>query len=168
MDLSGPEPCYSSETERTAYMPRLSLLLGAAFFVYGCGWIEPPPSSEAELIGTQWRLGRIVDEGGDVVYTRRSGERYHFLLHDDGTAEGRNACNACEGDYDVGDGDRLSISLSCTEMACGPDLEFPHLSYPDLLASVETYELTDGRLRMEATSRDGSRYVLYHFPFAGR
>lgn len=140
--------------------------LVAALLLSGCSWFdfpEPAPPPDA-LTDTPWRLDSIAVGDEPAFVPEGEQEVYDVVFRDDGSVEGRNACNTCGGTYELGDGDAIEIALVCTEAACGEDV---YLGYPGLVSEAQRYEVDGARLRVYATGGDGGQRVLYHHATEG-
>lgn len=77
-----------------------------------------PPTPDAALVGTTWRLDGLVD--GDAV-SSTMGDPAILELRDDGALSGTTGCRTFDGRYELGDGTVRVTELINDDRAC-PDL----------------------------------------------
>lgn len=100
------------------------------------------------LIGTQWRLMRIVHADGSVDWATAQ-KPSSITFNSDGRVGGNAACNSFFANYELGDNGELRLGQAgATLMAC-PD---PNLaqSFLQTLGQVESYVISGHQLRLIA------------------
>ena len=107
-----------------------------------------------ELTGVIWKLELIESEDGSV-FVPNPQETYILQFRTDGTVSGKDDCNDCEGQYKASTDGSISISVSCTEIACG-------IGYGEMLNQAKTYRIEKERLLIDFIDRNGQRRVLNH------
>lgn len=108
-----------------------------------------PPTPDAPLVGTTWRLDGLVD--GDAV-SSTMGDPATLLLRDDGRLTGTTGCRTFEGRYELGDGTVRVTDLTNDDRACpGLETQDEHVLAViserfDAVIEGDRLTLSDGRL----------------------
>ncbi len=115
--------------------------------------------SDLPLAGGVWNLEAIEDADGQVILRPNADWTYQVAFTDDGGVSAQNACNDCSGQYEDS-GSSLTISISCTESACGTPP--PYLGYGSALNGAVGYEIERRELRIRFLDREGFEQTLVH------
>jgi heat shock protein HslJ len=108
------------------------------------------------LVGTRWRINTVIDGRSENSYNSEA-EAY-LIFGDDGTVQGRTACNSFGARYEV-DGSKLSVSrLVTTAVACGGYGAIIEEALFRVLRGNSTIDIETSQLTL--TSADGSGVSL--------
>jgi heat shock protein HslJ len=124
----------------------------------GTGGITRTPTSVAPgLTGFLWAWQELREAGADNIQVTDP-LSYTLSLLPDGSLSFRADCNQGSGQYTLGDGRSISITIGAvTKVAC-PEGSLSE-EYLDLLAKAAAYELSGGTLALELKD-DGGQMVF--------
>lgn len=112
-----------------------------------------PPTPDAALVGTAWRLDALVE--GDAV-SSTMGDPAILELRDDSTLSGTTGCRTFDGRYEVADGVVRVTDLTNDDRAC-PDLVRQDEHVLAVIDGGFAYSITGDRL----TLTDGGIGLVY-------
>ncbi|MEX0720478.1 MAG: META domain-containing protein [Balneolaceae bacterium] len=141
----------------------LILFVGFAFF--GCDVEDanlddkvPVEEIKANLTASKWEL-RSVEEEGYGIFAPENDTMYTINFFDDGSLEGKDACNRCEGNYEIDSSGKLIINeMACTEMACHG---FQHtISYAYSLHGENSFSFEDEQLYITLNDEENESHTF--------
>ncbi|HNR68121.1 MAG TPA: META domain-containing protein [bacterium] len=132
------------------------LAAGCEFFGVNVGEDDSNP----QFTDTKWELEAVAATNGSVLLEANDKWPYWVRFRADGTVEAMDACNTCEGEYQIGDGFSLSMAIGCTEKSCGPSA--PSVAYGDHLNHSISFVLGKKILHIRFVGRDNVERVLVH------
>jgi heat shock protein HslJ len=107
---------------------------------------DQTPSAETSLASTRWRLVSYGQPGSETPVME--GTEVNLQFEDDNQSGGFGGCNTFGAQYEVSDGNQLSVTnIVSTLMACNDEgLMDQETRYLDALQSAESFELTGDSL----------------------
>ena len=159
MIASGPDDpmcCPTQEVERT-YALRGSEIVQTGEIIHSSE--DAAASSSGDLTGILWQWAQLVETAPASESVVPDPENYTLILQPDGTVAIKADCNLAGGSYEL-DGEALTIGLGPTTLAfCGE--QSLDNQYLQLLATVESYAVENGRLVLSLKS-DAGRMTFDH------
>ena len=105
------------------------------------------PVSPVDLSGTQWRLTSFGEPGSETPVVEETEVTLRF--EEEGQAGGSGGCNSFGAQYQISNGEIAFTEIVATEMACpGEGVMEQEMAYFQALRNAETFELTNGELRI--------------------
>jgi len=115
-------------------------------------------SFNENIFNKQWKLVAVKSIDGNIVSVPGPSRTYSVLFDKKGKVKGIEACNNCYGPYELIGDNKISIHMSCTEIACA----VPSLGYGDALSHTTRYEIKSESLYIFFTNRGGEEQILVH------
>lgn len=131
-------------------------------FLGGCGSSEalnPENGKLAPFTEVVWELEEITSIYGGIDIQPLPPWKYTVEFRSEGHLIAQDACNRCEGTYEIDISGSISISASCTEMACTP---WPNIAYSEALNQATRYEMREDHLRIYFRDREGQEWIMIH------